>query len=255
MKTAVARRQHRVPQQQRRHDAEVARVLAVQPRDGRGTRPRTRRPPAATRWQAATTAAIRRRGCPRASPGWRSAPGSSAAGAAGRARGAQLVCRWPQRGHVEGIEQRGGVGRVAHPRQHLERGQRAQQLGLGPVIDVVARRVAGREAALALGPVARLGLRAATGAPGSTARFSAASTLSRKGSRPPNSAAHAGPSSRAGSAADHGVEGGASAAPAHPGRRRGVRSHPQLGLGLRRRGRPALGAGRCRCASPTRRAG
>jgi hypothetical protein len=55
-------------------------------------------------------------------------------------------------------EKLGGVGRGAHAREDLERGERAQQLGLGPVVDVVPGGIAWRQSASDLVRVALLGL-------------------------------------------------------------------------------------------------
>ena len=89
--------------------------------------------PAATRSQVATTS-------PTSAP--RSAAGQARIVARARAGAAGSVTSSAASGTSsrdrERAQQRGGVRPGAHPREDLERGKRAEDLRLGPVVDVVA---------------------------------------------------------------------------------------------------------------------
>ena len=110
---------------------------------------------------------------------------------AGSSATAAFSTRSASRGHPQPADEVGHLVVRAHPDEHLERRDREQQLGLGPVVDV--HRVAGggphAVACSALGwawiEIARPG----------------ASTLSRNGSRGPNRSTQSSPSSPTGSAA------------------------------------------------------
>jgi hypothetical protein len=170
------------------------------------------------------------------------------AGEDGRAHVALGVCPIPveergrqrfQLGDGQLAQELRRVRRVPHARQHLERGKGVEELGLGPVIDVVAALVAGPEAALVLLPVSGLRLdarrvhldrqRLARGEhleqerePSAEALRAVRAQLARRVRR------------------DDGVQGGPPAVSLQARWRRGVRAHPQLGLRAGRRDWPAL---------------
>ena len=141
-------------------------------------------------------------------------------------------------GDAEGAEEGGRVGRGAQAGQDLERGQGAQQFGLGPVVDVVAGRVAGGQASLVLGPEADLGL-SAGGMHLDGQGLLGGQHLEQEG-QPGAEAGHAPrPELAVRVGGDDGVQGG-------PGRTGGggrVGTQPQLGLGALSRDRAALQVG------------
>ena len=130
----------------------------------------------------------------------------------------------------------------AHADEHLERRDREEELGLGPVVHV--DRVAGG------GPQPGAPARR-WGGPGSRSPAPGASTLSRKGSRGPKRSTHSAPSSPTGSAAITAarsglpsrsvLDGPSSCAPIHS-------SDSGSGLGMSRPWRLAM-----ETSSPTRR--
>ena len=213
-------------------------------------------PPAAIRSQPAATAATR---AARPSAGQvRMAPSAavSAAGPAAPAGSARSQVRGErvELAHLEGAEQRGGVRRGPQPGQYLEPGERAEDLRLGPVVDVVARLVARRQPALGSPPGTRPRPAPVTGAPEWTApsrrRAPSAGTAAgrRTARRTPRRA-------RRRVRGDHRVERGP-AAGARARRTAPTGARPSTAPPrARRSGRGAPAARRSPCAIPTRTAG
>ena len=143
---------------------------------------------------------------------------------------------------------------VRIPASDLERGERAEDLGLGPVVDVVAatcRRARGRARSP---PGSRPRPARRDGCTWMDSACSAASTLSRNGSRPPNRAAHSRAELAGRVRGDHRVQRGPAA---RPRRRRTAPTGARPSTApprARRSGRAGPGVRRSPCAIPTRTA-
>ena len=151
----LARLQDRVPQQQRRDHAEVTRVLRARAGPPPRRPPRTgRRPPRPPRSRAATsaTSAARRSG------GQARMAASASVSASGPLAAARIAVTWSSWPTPSSFSSAAASCGDAHAGQRLEAGQRAQDLGLGPVVDVVAGLVGRGETALVLGQEPGLGL-------------------------------------------------------------------------------------------------
>ena len=132
-KDGLARREHQVPKQQRREGAQIDRVIGGNP-DSSGARRRV------------LTTLLRHLGAGRHHPVDerslpRLRPGEDRGERVGQGPGACGVAEDRDErvefGDRELLEQQGRVFRGTHAGEHLEGGERAENLRLGPVIDVI----------------------------------------------------------------------------------------------------------------------